>query len=338
MVLPLLWLVGCSGSDTKGTTAGAAAPVDAEAALAACDERVAELALTCRVEAAARAGRERRPDVVNAACARVEGRWAEECHFRAAEELAKAGMLAEGLAECSQAGSFTRFCVTHVGWGVDRAPGGPDETTDPGAWVVLAATMAPEFQEQAAGTLGARWWFLRFYGSGQADPAAVADSPEARGAWALEAVRLAGFAGAAEAWAQKKVLQGESITRRVGRYDTLLLREEGDLPRVQTFGGASRLVGESATEDMEIALWEALFFEESSRGDAFLPGLEDPRPRVRYTAIRLYRILPSSAPEATLRALLDDPDPIVRAHAEDGLKHRTWMGKGVGSPGGHKGP
>ena len=49
---------------------------------------------------------------------------------------------------------------------------------------------------------------------------------------------------------------------------------------------------------------------------------------MRYTAVRLFRVLPSPDAEATLAAMKDDADPIVRAHVADALQYRTWLGKG----------
>ena len=58
------------------TQAPSADPTDAAGALSRCGALAPELAITCRVEAAARAGREGTPAVVEQACGGLEGRWA----------------------------------------------------------------------------------------------------------------------------------------------------------------------------------------------------------------------------------------------------------------------
>ena len=79
---------------------------------------------------------------------------------------------------------------------------------------------------------------------------------------------------------------------------------------------------------LAIALLEGACFRESAGAATFEAALDDPRPRVRYTALRCYRTLPSAGAEARLTGLVNDPDPIVRAHVEDALEYRTWLGKG----------
>ncbi len=284
----------------------------------------------CLVETGARAARE--GDVVNAeaACsALAAGTWKDECHFRAGEELARAGKLVDGLSHCGRAGRFATFCTTHAGWGV------PPSDAPLEAWLAGVPALPAELQEEGADILRARWWFNRYYGTGAADPAAAkAARPEeiahARGAWALEAVRLAAgdLDAARAAWAAGTVLTGAPLDRRLGRYDApFRIPGEDALPRVRTFGGSVRLVGETPEEDLDIALLEGLYFRERTGAAAFAPFLADPRPRVRYTALRCYRTLPSPDAEAVLTALKADPDPIVAAHVADALTYRTWLGK-----------
>jgi hypothetical protein len=264
-----------------------------------------------------------------AACAAVPGgTWLDECHFRIGEELAKAGRLPEGLAACAAAGRFRTFCFTHAAWG---AP--PSEAAE-ADWVALGATFA-DLDGEAV--LRARWWFNHVYGTGVADGAEVRAAPAAsraaaRGAWALEAVRRAGgdLAVAAGAF-EGETLRGPTLPppARVGRYDLpFAIPEEQALPYVPTFGGSRRLVGETDEEDLAIALLEGAWFREAAGAATFERWLDDPRPRVRYTALRYFRSLPSTGAEARLTAMREDPDPIVRAHVEDALTHRTWEGKG----------
>ena len=53
---------------------------------------------------------------------------------------------------------------------------------------------------------------------------------------------------------------------------------------------------------------------------------------MRATAARLFRTLPSDDARDVLTALSRDDDPVVRAHALDGLTYETWKGK-VNAPG-----
>ena len=297
--------------------------------LADCDaEPAPELKTLCLVQVAADRARAGDHQEADTACDGVpEGVWQEECHFRAGEELAKAGDLTHGLQMCQEAGQFRSFCFTHSAWGVP-------------------ASAAPLADYESAGvpftdlhgveTLRARWWFNHFFGTGKADAAeAHAAAPEsaaaARGAWALEAVRLTGgdLAAARAAWAGP-ALTGEPLPpgARLGRYDLPFdIAGENELPHVPGFGGSTRLVGESDEEDLDIALLEGAYFRETAGSATFLPFLDDPRPRVRYTALRFYRTLPSPDAETVLRARAADPDPIVRAHVADALKYQTWKGK-----------
>lgn len=289
-----------------------------------------QLRVDCYVEAAARAGREGSGPRAEEACAAVpDGQWRDECHFRAGEELAKAGALVTGLGFCGNAGRFATFCTTHAIWG---APASGEPLA---AWLPGVDALPANLRAEGADTLRARWWFNRYYGVGAADPAAAKAAPEeeaahARGAWALEAVRLTegDLAAARAAWAAGTPLTGAPTDERIGRYDApFQIPGEQALPRVRTFGGGARLVGEAPDEDLEIALLEALYFRQETTADAFRAALSDPRPRVRYTALRCFRTLPSPDAEAVLTPLRTDPDPIVVAHVEDALKYKTWLGK-----------
>lgn len=323
VVACLLILLPACGNEAR------TGPVSPEAAQDCEQEPSAGLRTLCLVQVAAdraRAGDE--AEVARACGAVPAGTWFDECHFRAGEELAHAGRLAAGLSSCNQAGRFRSFCFTHAAWGAPPAPAPLAE------WEALGAPFA---DLHGVEVLRARWWFNHYYGTGLADPAPARAAPEpgraaARGAWALEAVRLAGgdLDVAAAAWAGEP-LRGEPLPppERVGRYDVpFAIPEELALPHVPGFGGSTRLVGETDEEDLAIALLEAAWFRESAGAATFAAALDDPRPRVRYTALRAFRTLPSEGAEAKLTSLANDPDPIVRAHVQDALKYRTWMGKG----------
>ena len=66
----------------------------------------------------------------------LEGTWRDECHFRAGEELGRAGHTIPGLRHCGQAGRFARNCITHTVW---RLPRQRDLTPQDGPERVAAA-------------------------------------------------------------------------------------------------------------------------------------------------------------------------------------------------------
>ncbi len=319
-------LVACGGASPT-----APASLAAGVGLEVCArEPYAQLRITCLVETGARAGREGDAAEASEACAAVpEGTWRDECHFRSGEELGRAGRVVDAYGHCGKAGRFATFCLTHAGWGI------PPDASSLEGWLVGVQALPEAIQTEGADILRGRWWFNHYFGTGEADPAAAraagdADASHARGAWALEAVRLTegDLTAARTAWVGGPVLTGPAVARRLGRYDApFKIAGEEALPRVRTYGSGLRLVGGTAGEDLEIALLEALYFRESTGAGAFRPFLDEVRPRVRYTALRWYRTLPDTDSEAVLSSLRADPDPIVRAHVADALKYRTWRGK-----------
>jgi hypothetical protein len=113
----------------------------------------------------------------------------------------------------------------------------------------------------------------------------------------------------------------------VGRYALAILSpHEAELPRTPAFAGGQRLVGQGVEEDRDIAELEALFWLAATPGSAFLPHLDDPRPRVRLTAAKLVRLAPFPEIEAALHHIAEThPDPAVVWHARDGLDRKTWV-------------
>jgi hypothetical protein len=325
-MVALLLFLACSGGE-----APVVRPLPEGAGPEVCaDEPFEQLRIACLVESAARAGREGDADRAEAACAELPaGTWLDECHFRAGEELGRAGKVAPALAHCGRAGRFATFCTTHAGWGI---PPGEEPLA---SWLAGVPALPDTLQAEGADILRARWWFNRSFGTGTADPALAKAAPpdeaaHARGAWALEAIRLTGgdLAAARASWAAGTVLTGAPLERRLGRYDApFKVPGEDALARIWTFGGSRRFVGETPEEDLDIALLEGLYFHEPVGADAFASFLHDPRPRVRYTALRCYRTLPSPHAREVLTAMEDDPDPIVAAHVADALKYETWKGK-----------
>ncbi len=322
LIAAFVIMEGCDGEPKTLTMPAHPADCDAEPA--------AELRTLCLVQVAADRAREGDVDEARAACAGVtEGVWMDECHFRTGEELARAGRMKEGLEFCAKAGRFRGFCFTHAVWNA------PPDDAPLAAWEALGT---PFEAEEGVASLRARWWFNHYVGTGLADSAAaIAAPPEsaaaARGAWAIEAIRLCdGDIPCAHTGWGSTAPAGPPLApnRRVGRYDLPFPFEaERALPSVPGFAGSRRLVGETADEDLMIALLEGVWFHEKSGASAFAAWLDDPRPRVRYTALRCFRSLPSPDAEAVLTAMRGDLDPIVAAHIDDALKFETWKGKGT---------
>ncbi len=309
----------------------------------------AELQTTCRVQAAADFGRAGRADEADAVCAEVaEGTWREECHFRAGEELGRAGRTVPALRHCGKAGWFGRNCLTHAGWNLPPDPALSPAT--PPAQVVAAADELLGAVDQALAGAGdglpgegrdlvmARFGYNLYVGRGAAEPGpARADGPVGvtlRTGFAIEAARLL---AAPTVEAIVAIWRGEAPAptgpplppdARVGRYaQRVPSPAEHGVPHAPTYGGGARLVGETAGEDVTIAALEALFWREDTPSEAFVPWLDDPRDRVRWTAARLVRTAgPRSLdlPGLLTRLAADHPDDNVRWHARFGLEKRTW--------------
>lgn len=361
-----LLLAACGGGSADPVT-GALSPVptDPAAALESC-ETIAfpEMALPCRVEAAARAASAGNVPLAEEACGRnPEGTWRAECHFRVGEELARRGDAIVALSQCVQAGHYARFCLTHAGWGLPPIPDQdsrlPPETILPRLQDLLGQVDgvlagAPDGLEgEGRDIFRSRAWYNLYLGTGMADPAParlapVDQAPFARGAFALEAVRLLAPAGVpvpgdlvarvAAVWdGSLSPPSGTPLHARArhGRYNSPIpVPEELAATRIPTYGGGLRLVGGSVEEDLLIATLEALYFRADTPADVFLPWVTDPRERVRWTAARLLRLCPPDAldMEATLQDLLRSPDPAVRWNARDALDHKTW----IRNPGGYR--
>ncbi|MEY3212078.1 MAG: hypothetical protein RIT28_2559 [Pseudomonadota bacterium] len=321
---------------------GAESPVDpagdglrAGGSLASCAEvAFAELAIPCRVGVAAEAGKAGDIALAEEACALVpDGLWREECHFRAGEELGKAGYTDRALRFCARAGDFARNCVTHAAWGLPPEPG--LSPADPSR--ALAALdeqlniytaglngAAPGVQGEGVDILLSRAWFNLYVGSGSADPAAARGAegehgPHARTAWALEFVRLANLPPDQAVEAALAVWRGESPVPtgaalppgpKVGRHTSPIVAEGVRAQRhAATFGGGVRLVGESVEEDLTVAVIEALFFNEGTLPPAFVAYQDDPRLTVRLTAWKLWGL--TAPPEAVLAAITAATDPLI---------------------------
>lgn len=327
-------------------------PDEPAALLAVCAEQpFPELAITCRVQAAARFAQRGEDASAEQACKLIpEGTWREECHFRAGEELGRAGETTAGLRHCANAGWFARNCLTHAGWNLP-----PDPT--------LTSALAPEKLAQAADELlgavdqvlagagdglegegrdivMARYGYNVYVGTGLADPdPARLDGPLGvvlRTGFGAEAARLIPEPTVEKILAvwrgEAPVPTGAALNerQRMGRYTPPVpAPAEGALPKVPVYGGGMRIVGEGPEEDATIAALEGLFWNESTDAAVFLPWVNDPRPRVRWTAAKLLRLTPSKTLdlEATLTTIAaEHEDENVRWHAKDGLEHRTWEG------------
>ncbi len=185
------------------------------------------------------------------------------------------------------------------------------------------------------------------FGGGLADPkmaraelpvriAKEAKTHTFRTAWAFEAVRLAGgYHGARRSWDEDRPLHGPRLRphEREGRFaPPLAAPAESELPTVPMLGMSHRLQGVDLDEDVDIALIEGVYYnlpspevEDPDAGLVFERWLDDPRPRVRYTALRRFRTLPSPGIVERLAAMAGDADPIIREHVQDALERRTWV-------------
>jgi hypothetical protein len=344
---------GAEGPD-PAALALAPYPQDPDQLLARCaQETVPELITTCRVQAAARLGHAGRSDEATALCARITDRtWREECHFRAGEELGHQGRTVDALGHCAAAGWFGRNCLTHVGWFLPRDP-----ELHPGRGAASIAAAQEELLQQVdralqgAGDglegeghdiLAASFGRNVYVGSGRCEPEAArlpgpAGAPLRTG-FAVEAARLLAAAGETPTVpALVAIWRGERApptgpplheSQRTGRYHPPISAPgERGLPHLPVYGGGLRLVGRDAEEDLEIAALEALFWLPNTTAEAFLPWVDHPRERVRWTAARLVRLVGPGAVdiEAELARIAEQhPDENVRWHARDGLSKRTW--------------
>jgi len=351
-LLPLL-LVACGSPAPSDPALDALAPwpEDPHQLVERCArEPFEEVAITCRVQAAAKFGAAGDTLAAHAVCANVPtGTWRDECHFRAGEELGHAGHAVEGLEHCAKAGWFGRNCLTHTGWRLPRDP-----ALHPGLSAARIAAAYEELDQRVVAALEgagdgldgegrdiirARFGFNVYVGSGRASPEAarLPDplGPALRTGFAIEAARLLGEDASVEAilavWSETAPPpEGSAVSdvATLGRYSLPLVAPgEHGTPHIPVFGGGLRPVGASPDEDATIAALEAMFWLESTPADTFVPWLDDPRPRVRRTAARLVGRAPPRSLD--LPALLEQvstthTDDTVRWHTQQALKSRAW--------------
>ena len=348
----LLVLMACAdppAPDPRPAALGAW-PEDPDALVAFCPTLpYAELQTTCRVQAAARFGHRGASDAAWAQCDAIEQPiWKEECHFRAGEELGRTGETLESLRHCAAAGWFGRFCLTHAGWNLPPAKD-LDHATPPrlveqaglellGSVDRVLAGAGDGLEGEGRDIVMSRFGYNLYVGTGRAEPdAARLTGPlgaALRGGFGIEAARLL-----AEPTPEAivSVWRGDTpapsgaplpTARRVGRYTIPIdAPHEAGLPHLPTFGGGQRLVGESDEEDAFIAALEGMFWVDGIPAEAFVAALEDPRPRVRWTAARLVRLAPAASIDQTAlleRLAAEHPDPGVQWQARDGLRTRSF--------------
>ena len=96
-MIALLWILGCGAEAPSVNVAQEALAVD-PAQLSDCEAiEFAELRTTCQVSSAAHAAAMGDDQGAWDACMTIEeGLWREECHFRAGEELGRAGRVIKG--------------------------------------------------------------------------------------------------------------------------------------------------------------------------------------------------------------------------------------------------
>jgi len=363
-----LALLGCTPAPPlpdPATLALAPWPEDPIALLERCAaEPFAEVAITCRVQAAAKLGAAGDGAAAHAVCGEVpEGTWRDECHFRAGEELGHAGDAVAGLEHCALAGWFGRNCLTHTGWRLPRDPtlhpsiGAPrisaafDELDQR---VVAALQGAGDGLEgEGRDIIRARFGFNVYVGSGEAhpEPARLPDplGPALRTGFAIETARLLGEQASVqsifEVWTgERPPPSGAAVAEpaRLGRYSLPLVAPgEHGTPHIPVYGGGLRPVGSTPDEDLTIAALEAMFWLESTPAEAFLPFVDDSRERVRRTATRLIGRTPPTAldlPALLAQLASDHADPTVRWHAGQALKSRAWLAPARRPPSDDTGP
>jgi hypothetical protein len=359
-MIPLALLLLACGPADQGAVQQAMSPppagAEASEALAGCSGLdFEEMRVLCHIELAAQAGSSSEPALAEQACSRVpEGTWRYECHFRAGEELGRAGHTVQAVEHCARADRFTRFCITHVAWALP--PSAELSATRPVEQLISAMDARLSAIEQAATALDDQvrpeavdsfrmaLWLGVYYGTGRADPATAQaaspdQQPQARSAWMNEAARLSWAPGEVPTygavqrllamWDQGTVLEGAPLEadQRHGRYAVPLpVPCERQLQPVPLYGGGRRILGSGGRDDLEIAALEALFFRQDTTVAHFLPWIDDPRERVRWTAARLLRLSEPGGVDmvAALTSLSDHDDACVAWHANDALAKRAW--------------
>ncbi len=361
---PLLALLAMACGDGALERAMEPPQVPPAQALDACAELdFDQMQVLCRIEAASRAGAQGLTELADRACSMVpEGTWTHECHFRVGEELAGSGHPAQALEHCARSGRFARFCITHSAWSMPLEPAldarqPPDQlipALDAAMVEIQAAAQGLDatLQPEAIDSFRMGLWFNAYYGTGHAHPAAAraasrSQQPQARSAYLLEAARLLWSPGEVPAqgavaqllshWSgELPALEGQPLPagERHGRYSVPMPAPcERDLQPVPLYGGGRRILSTDADEDLIIAALEALFFRTDVTAQHFLPWVDDPHEKVRWTAARLLRLSePGELDMAvTLTALRDHTDSCVAWHASDALAHRTWERKPGGA-------
>ena len=355
-----LLALACDAGDQRALDQAMAPPrADVADPLASCAAlEFEEMRVLCHIELAAQAGARGDPAMAEQACAQVPaGTWAHECHFRAGEELGRAGHPAQAVAHCAQADRFARFCITHVAWALPHQPELsaqrpvaeliPAVDAQVAAIELAAQALEQQLRPEAIDSFRMALWLGAYYGTGHADPTAAKAAspdqrPQARSAWLQEAARLAWDADEPPPvdatqrllamWDQGTTLSGAPLApdQRHGRYSVPLpVPCERELQPVPLYGGGRRILGTDDAEDLEIAALEALFFRPNTTVAHFIESVDDPRERVRWTAMRLLRLSEPGTLDmvATLTSLSEHDDACVAWHADDALAKRAWERK-----------
>lgn len=330
----ILLLLACAAEPGMADPVAAALqpwPEDPVALAKVCEAQpFAELAITCRVQEAALRARRGEEEEAARACAFIpDGTWREECHFRLGEELATTGRAVPAAAWCAKAGWFARRCLTHAAWRLQSSEAPSSDLLAEGDELLqaieasLAAHPDPGVAGEGRDAFRAAWGRGVFLGSGKADPdlARVEGElgPALRTGWATEAVRVLGQGTLPEeastllnlAWTERRSLEGAPDPEPPPeRYPPFRPGPEDEgLPHLPLYGGGLRLVGETVDEDAAIAILHALYGHPAVGAEAFAVGLDDPRPRIRWTAAKLFAL--TAEPTARAAAAAASADPVV---------------------------
>jgi len=191
------------------------------------------------------------------------------------------------------------------------------------------STLSGDAMNRALEQVIASAWFNVYYGSGSADPGLARSAKgdhvgPAHTAFALEAVRILSSEGTLSPSMMVEEIhriwdgtarppEGNPIDSGAlkGRYSPPVTPDgTGYMKRSATWRGGRRLQGESVAEDIDIAILEAMFFNQNIPVNALTSWLEDDRDRVRWTAARLYAQL-SGKDDSKVQELLESSDSVL---------------------------
>lgn len=226
--------------------------------------------------------------------------WRGECFFRVGEELGNKGDVADGLQVCALAEPFIQNCMTHTIWRNPTNTTISSQNSAKEIWqhyksnmdkVIMAIQhMTPELQQESLLNWKARVGYTVFVGTGHSNPeiahyALKKDDifgASMRTGYAIETARIVVqktispdnavlsleqskdiYTQILASWHSNIVITGEAkdLAYLDGKfYQAVLSPFSENLERIHLYGGGQRFIGENASEDIEIAILEGLFW------------------------------------------------------------------------------